>query len=64
MMMNMKTVRYTDESRESPNEPDGLIKRWRFNGYNSATEIGRQQSGSIGSGSGTYCCFLKNLMEP
>ena len=47
MVTNMKTVRYNDE-RESPNEPDGLNKRWRFNGNNSAIEIRRQQSGSVG----------------
>ena len=47
MMINMKTDRYTDEARESPNEPDGLNKRWRFNGDNSAMEIGSQQSGSV-----------------
>ena len=46
-MMNRKTVRYTDESKESPNEPDGLNRRWRFNGDNSAMEIRRQQSGSV-----------------
>ena len=33
--------------RESPNEPDGLNKRWRFNGGNSAMETRRQQSGSV-----------------
>ena len=44
----MKTVRYTDDSRESPNKPDGLNKGWRFNGDNSAMEIERQQSGSVG----------------
>ena len=48
MIMNMKTICCTDESRESPNEPDGINKGWRFNGDNSAMEIGRQQSGSVG----------------
>ena len=45
VMMNMKTVRFSDESRESPNELHGLSEGWRFNGNNSA--IRRQQSGSV-----------------
>ena len=47
MMMRMKTVRYTDESTESANEPDGLNKEWRFNGDNSTMEIQRQKSGLV-----------------
>ena len=47
MMMKMKTVRCTDESRESLNEPDGLNKGWGFIGDNSAMEIQRQASGSV-----------------
>ena len=47
MMMNMKTVRFSDESRKSPNELDGLNEGWRFHGNNSAMEIRRQQSGSV-----------------
>ena len=38
---------YTDELRESSNEPYSLNKGWRFNGDNSAMEIRRQQSGSV-----------------
>ena len=34
MMTNMKAVLLTDESRASPNVPDGLTKGWIFNGYN------------------------------
>ena len=47
MMMNMKTIRYTDKSRKSPNEPDGLNKGWSFNGDNWDMGIRRQQSGSV-----------------
>ena len=47
MMMNMKNFRYTDESKESPNEPDGLNKGWRFNGDNCDMGIRCQQSGSV-----------------
>ena len=43
----MKTVRYNDESRESPNEPDGLNKGWKFNGDNCGMGMPRQQSGSV-----------------
>ena len=46
-MMNMKTVRYTDESRESLNELDGLNKGWRFNGDNCDMGKRRQPSGSV-----------------
>ena len=28
MITNMKTVLFTDESRASPNDPDGLTKGW------------------------------------
>ena len=45
MMINMKTVLFTDESGESPNDPDSLTKGWSFNG-DCAMEIRRQQSGS------------------
>ena len=43
----VRTVRCTDELRESPNEPDGLKKGWRFIGDNSAMEIQRQPSGLV-----------------
>ena len=36
-----------DQSRASPNDPDGLIKRWVFNGDNCAIGIRRQQSSSV-----------------
>ena len=45
-MMNMKTVRYTDESRESLNELDGLNKGWRFNGDNC--DMGKFSSYDLG----------------
>ena len=44
MMTNMKTVLFTDESRASPNDTDGLTKGWVFNCDNY---IRRQQSGSV-----------------
>ena len=47
MMTNMKTVLFTDESRASPNDADGLPKGWVFNGDNYAMGIRRQQSDSI-----------------
>ena len=46
-MTNMKTVLFTDESRASPNDPDGLTKGWAFNGDNWSMEIRRQQSCSV-----------------
>ena len=46
-MTNMKTVLFTDESRASPNDTDGLSKGWVFNGDNWAMKILRQQSGSV-----------------
>ena len=46
-MMNMKTVRYSDESRELPNEPGGLNKGWKFNGDNCGIGMRHQQSGSV-----------------
>ena len=36
-----------DQSRASPNDPDGLTKRWVFNGDNCAIGIRRQQSSSV-----------------
>ena len=39
MMMNMKAVLFTDESKESPNDPDGLTKGWSFNRDNCAMGI-------------------------
>ena len=47
MMMNMKTILITDESRASLNDTDGLTKGWVFNGDNYAMRIRRQQSGSV-----------------
>ena len=47
MMTNMKTVLFTDKSRASPNDTDGLTKRWVFNSDNYAMGIRRQQSGSV-----------------
>ena len=44
MMTNMKTVLFTDESRASPNDTDGLTKGWVFNNYNYTMGIRRQQS--------------------
>ena len=47
MMTNMKTVLFTDESRASPNDTDGLTKRWVFNHDNHTMEIRRQQGGLV-----------------
>ena len=47
MMTNMKAVLLTDESRASPNVPDGLTKGWIFNGDNCSVGIPRQQSDSV-----------------
>ena len=47
MMTNMKTVLFTDESRASPNDTDGLIKGWVFNNDNYTMGIRRQQSGLV-----------------
>ena len=47
MMTSMKTVLFTDESRASPNDTDGLTKGWVFNDYNYTMGIRRQQSGSV-----------------
>ena len=44
MMTNMKTVLFTDESRASPNDTDGLTKGWVFNDDNYTMRIRRQQS--------------------
>ena len=44
MMTNMKTVLFTDESRASPNDTDGLTKGWVFNDDNYTMGIRRQQS--------------------
>ena len=43
----MKTVLFTDESRASPNDTDGLTEGWVFNVDNYAIGIRRQQSGSV-----------------
>ena len=42
-----KTVFFIDESRASPNDTDGLTKRWVFNGDNYAMGIRHQESGSM-----------------
>ena len=47
MMTNMKTVLFTDESRASPNDTDGLTKGWVFNSDNYAMGIRHQQSCSV-----------------
>ena len=47
MMTNMKTVLFTDESRASSNDTDGLIKGWVFNDDNYTMGIRRQQSGLV-----------------
>ena len=47
MMTNMKTVLFTDESRASPNDTDGLTKGYVFKGHNYAMGIRRQESGSV-----------------
>ena len=46
-MTNMKTVFFTDESKASPNDTDGLTKGWIFIGDNYAMGIRCQQSGSV-----------------
>ena len=43
----MKAALFTDESRASPNDPEGLDKGWLFNGHNCTMGIRRQQSGSL-----------------
>ena len=43
----MTTVLFTDESRTSPVDPDGLTKGWVFKDDNCAMGIPRQQSGSV-----------------
>ena len=47
MMTNMKTVLFTDESRASPNDTNGLTKGWVFNDDNYTMGIRRQQSGLV-----------------
>ena len=47
MMANMKTVLFTDESRASPNDTDGLTKGWVFNDDNHTMGIRRQQGGLV-----------------
>ena len=47
MMTNMKTVLFIDESRATPNDPDGLTKEWVFNGDDYAMGIRRQKIGSM-----------------
>ena len=46
-MTNIKTVLFTEGSRASPNDTDGLSNGWVFNGDNYAIGIWRQQSGSV-----------------
>ena len=46
-MTNMKTVLFTDESRASLNDTDGLTKGWVFNDDNYTMGIRRQQSGLV-----------------
>ena len=46
-MINTKTVLFIDESRASPNDPDGLTKGWVFNGDNCGMGIRRRESGSV-----------------
>ena len=43
-MTNTKTVLFTNESTASPNDNDGLIEGWVFNGDNCTMGIRRQQS--------------------
>ena len=43
----MKTVLFTNGSRVSPNDPDGLTKGKVLNGNNFGVGIPRQQSGSV-----------------
>ena len=46
MRTNMKTVLFTDESRASPNDTDGLTKG--YDGFSTMiTRIRRQQSGLV-----------------
>ena len=40
MMTNMKTVLFTDESRASPNDTDGLTEGWVFNDDSYAMGMG------------------------
>ena len=47
MMTNMKTVLFTDESRASSNDTDGLTKGWVFNDDNYTMGIRRQQRGLV-----------------
>ena len=47
MMTNMKTVLFTDESRASQNNTDGLTKGWVFNDDKYTMGIQRQQSGLV-----------------
>ena len=47
MMTNMKAVLLTDESRALPNDPDGLMKGWIFNGDNCSVGILLPQSYSM-----------------
>ena len=47
MMTNMKTVLFTDESRASPNDTDGLTKGWVCNDDIYTMGIRRQQSGLV-----------------
>ena len=46
-MTNMKSVLFTDESRASSNDTDGLTKEWIFNDDNYTMGIRRQQSGLV-----------------
>ena len=41
MMTNMKTVLFTDESRSSPNDSNGLTKGWVFNDDNYTMGVRR-----------------------
>ena len=48
MMTNTETVLFTDESRASPNNTDGLTKGWVFKDDNyTGKGIRRQQSGLV-----------------
>ena len=47
MMTDIKTVLFTDESRASPSDTDGLPKGWVFNDDNYTMGIRRQQSGLV-----------------
>ena len=46
-MTNIKTVLFTEGSRASPHETDGLSNGWVSSGDNYAIGIRRQQSGSV-----------------